>query len=84
MNLKNFEVTGEYINFLEEGAKTAKALDVAGNVQKIVDVCDNLYEAVNTIATYQTISNMKNGYAERLAAIAQDDENPWDLERSWK
>ena len=77
--LKNFEVTGEYINFLEEGAKTAKALDVAGNVQKIVDVCDNLYEAVNTIATYQTISNMKNGYAEILEAIAKDDKNPWDL-----
>ena len=77
--LKNFEVTGEYINFLEEGAKNAKALDVAGNIQKIVDVCDNLYEAVNTIATYQTISNMKNGYAEILEAIAKDDKNPWDL-----
>ena len=77
--LKNFEVTGKYINFLEEGAKNAKALDVAGNIQKIVDVCDNLYEAVNTIATYQTISNMKNGYAEILEAIAKDDKNPWDL-----
>jgi|GEM_PF-467170 len=77
--LKNFEVNAEYINFLKDAAKLSKALNVVDKISKVVSGCSNLYDAVCTMASYQAISDMKDGTKEILTAIANDSENPADL-----
>ena len=77
--LKNFEVNAEYINFLKDAAKLSKALNVVDKISKVVSGCSNLYDAVCTMASYQAISDMKDGTKEILTAIANDTENPADL-----
>ena len=77
--LKNFEVNAEYINFLKDAAKLSKALNVVDKISKVVSGCSNLYDAVCTMASYQAISDMKDGTKEILTAIANDNENPADL-----
>ena len=77
--LKNFEVNAEYINFLKDAAKLSKTLNVVDKISKVVSGCSNLYDAVCTMASYQAISDMKDGTKEILTAIANDSENPADL-----
>ena len=80
--LKNFEVNAEYLNYLKESAKVAKALDVVDKISMFADGCSNLYDAVNTMASYQAIADMKNGTKEILTAIADDTSNPSDLQQA--
>lgn len=80
--LKNFEVNAEYLNFLKESAKLAKALDVVDKISTITSGCENLYEAILTTANYQAISDMKNGTKEVLSAIYADTSNPIDLRQA--
>ena len=77
--LKNFEVNADYINFLKDAAKLSKALNVVDKISKVVSGCSNLFDAVCTMASYQAISDMKDGTKEILTAIANDSENPADL-----
>ena len=77
--LKNFEVNAEYINFLKDAAKLSKTLNVVDKISKVVSGCSNLYDAICTMASYQAISDMKDGTKEILTAIANDTENPADL-----
>ena len=80
--LKNFEVNAEYINFLKESAKLAKAFDVVDKISTIASGCKNLYEAILTTANYQAISDMKNGTKEVLSAIYADTSNPSELRQA--
>ena len=80
--LKNFEVNAEYINFLKESAKLAKAFDAVDKISTIASGCENLYEAILTTANYQAISDMKNGTKEVLSAIYADTSNPSELRQA--
>ena len=48
-------------------------------VKSVVDVGKTIYEAIDTIASYHAMCEMRDGTVDILNAIATDSENPWDL-----
>lgn len=77
--LKNFEVNAEDLNFIKESANKAKCFKSLGKISDFLSFCTNMYDAINVISCYQSISEMKDGTEEVLRAINDDASNPWDL-----
>lgn len=76
-DLENF--IGDFENdFNNPTVGAVDAIDI------VFDVFNNASDAVNAVASYRAIANMRNGVLQVLNAIAEDENNDWALRNAAK
>lgn len=76
-DLENF--IGDFENdFNNPTVSAVDAIDI------VFDVFNNASDAVNAVASYRAIANMRNGVLQVLNAIADDESNDWALRNAAK
>lgn len=87
-NLELNKLTGlstkEYDNILKRACKDKKIFSALDKVGLSIDIFNNVWDAVNAIASYEAISNMQSGVADVLNAIANDANNDYELRMAAK
>lgn len=79
-DLKTLPISSEIIDFIKNDSDTIdEFFEEADMVKSVVDVGKTIYEAIDTIASYHAMCEMRDGTVDILNAIATDSENPWDL-----
>ena len=80
--IKDFDVEnfiGDFENdFNNPTVGAVDAIDI------VFDVFNNASDAVNAVASYRAIANMRNGVLQVLNAIAEDENNDWALRNAAK
>ncbi len=66
----------------DELLKISRYSEIAGTADQVLDIlsyCENMYEAIKVMATYNALTDLNDGTREILTYISNDKSNPVDL-----